>query len=68
MLDVEIAVKEDLGIWLIKLLEIISINSKSNYTYEMIQKDFLTNNLGDFTIFWNGFTVAQLRDHGLIIL
>ncbi len=66
--DVEIAVKEDLGIWLIKLLEIISINSKSNYTYEMIQKDFLTNNLGDFTIFWNGFTVAQLRDHGLIIL
>ncbi len=66
--EVEITVKETIGKWLIEILEKSSIDSKNFITYEMIQKDYLSNNLGDFTLFWNGFTVAQLRDYGLVIL
>lgn len=66
--DVEINVKEDLGKWLLDLLTKISVQEKTTHTYESIQKDFLENNLGDFEIFWKGFTVAQLRDYGLIVV
>lgn len=66
--DIEINVKEDLGMWLQEILEIISVSSKKRTTFEMFEKSYLEKNIGNFSIFWNGFTIAQLRDNGLIIV
>ena len=66
--DVELNVKEDLGKWLFELLEKCSASQKSKITFEQVQQEFKENNLGDFEIFWKGFTLAQLRDYGLIIV
>ncbi|MES2589626.1 MAG: radical SAM protein [Bacteroidota bacterium] len=66
--DVEINVKADLGKWLVDLLNQISVSSKSALTFERIQEDFTKKKLGDFDVFWKGFTVAQLRDYGLIVI
>lgn len=66
--EVEIIVKENTGKWLFEILEIISVYSNKTHTFEMIQKEFKVNNLGDFTLFWNSYTAAQLRDHGLIVI
>ena len=66
--DVEINVKEDLGKWIHEILENISVTSKNSKTFEILEKSFNTNKLGDFNIFWKSFTIAQLRDHGLLVI
>jgi hypothetical protein len=66
--DVELNVKEDLGKWLFELLEKCAASQKSKITFEQVQQEFKENNLGDFEIFWKGFTLAQLRDYGLIVV
>lgn len=66
--DVIINVKEDLGIWLQEILQKIAVSYKQSISFESFEHSFIQANLGDFSIFWNGFILAQLRDHGLIIL
>ena len=66
--EIEINVKEDLGKWLIAIIQLISIQSKELYTYEKFKNNYTDNNLGDFTIFWKSYTIKQLRDYGLIVL
>lgn len=66
--DVTINVKEDLGLWLEEILQKISVTSKKTTSFEAFEVSFRQSNLGEFSIFWNGFTMAQLRDHGFVIL
>jgi hypothetical protein len=65
--DVEVIVKEDIGNWLLKILHELTVHSKKTYTFEMLQNEFNTHSFGEFSLFWNSYTIAQLRDHGLII-
>jgi hypothetical protein len=65
--DVEVIVKEDIGNWLLKILHELAVQSKKTYTFEMLQKEFNAHSFGEFSLFWNSYTIAQLRDHGLII-
>ncbi len=66
--NVEINIKENIGKWILEILELISIQSKKTITFEAFKNSYLEKNLGDFEIFWNSYTVAQLRDQGLLIL
>ena len=66
--DIEIKMNENLGMWLVKTLSTISITPSKTTTFDFFKNDFMRHNLGDFTVFWNSFTIAQLRDNGLIIV
>ncbi len=66
--EVQMKVTKNLGTWLLTMLQQTSISSKKTITYETFQKEFSRHSLGDFNVFWNGFTVSQLREHGLIIV
>ena len=66
--EVEINVKEDLGMWLSEALINLSLTSKTTSNFEAFQKSFETRKLGDFSLFWKSYTAAQLRDHGLIVI
>ena len=65
--DVEIIVREEMGNWLLKILHELAAHSKKTYTFAMLQNEFNTHSFDDFSLFWNSYTIAQLRDHGLII-
>ena len=65
--DVEVIVKEDIGNWLLKILHELAVQSKKTYTFEILQHEFNAHSFGEFSLFWNSYTIAQLRDHGLII-
>jgi hypothetical protein len=66
--EVEISTKPEIAKWLLETLESISVNSKKSVTFEFIKNSFNSANLGDFNSFWNEYTIAQLRDQGLIVL
>ena len=66
--NVEINIKENVGKWILEILELITIQSKKTITFEAFKNSFNEKNLGDFEIFWKSFTVAQLRDQGLLII
>lgn len=65
--DVEIIVREEMGNWLLKILHELAAHSKKTYTFAMLQNEFNTHSFDEFSLFWNSYTIAQLRDHGLII-
>ena len=66
--NVEINIKENVGKWILEILELITIQSKKTITFEAFKNSYNEKNLGDFEIFWKSFTVAQLRDQGLLII
>ncbi|WP_430936665.1 B12-binding domain-containing radical SAM protein [Saccharicrinis sp. 156] len=59
-------IKASLAPWLISLLERCSIGNKTNPTFKEVQEDFSRNNLGDFSVFWQSFTLKQLKLFGLL--
>jgi radical SAM superfamily enzyme YgiQ (UPF0313 family) len=66
--NIEINIKENVGKWILEILELITIQSKKTITFEAFKNNYNEKNLGDFEIFWKSFTVAQLRDQGLLII
>ncbi len=66
--NVEINIKENVGKWILEILELITIQSKKTITFEAFKNSYNEKNLGDFEIFGKSFTVAQLRDQGLLII
>ena len=66
--NVEINIKENVGKWILEILELITIQSKKTITFEAFKNSYNEKNLGEFEIFWKSFTVAQLRDQGLLII
>ncbi|MBI9063944.1 MAG: radical SAM protein [Marinilabiliaceae bacterium] len=63
-----ISVKKDLGIWLLKLFTTISIENSNSLLLEDIKEDFITNKLGEFTVFWNSYSLVMLRQMGLLLI
>lgn len=64
----ELLVPEQLGIWLVDILGIISVGPNKTWTYAEFQKAFAQAGLGDFRIFWQGETAEELREMGLLVV
>ena len=66
--EVELIVPEKLGSWLVNTLALISVGLDKTWIFEEFQKEFKQSGLGDFRIFWEGETVAELREMGLLVV
>ncbi len=63
----EISLEEDKAKWLVKILELLSINNENSYTFTTLKTNFETN-FEDFELFWHSKPLLQLREHGLLVL
>ena len=66
--DIEIEVAAPLGNWIFELLPKINSKNKDTLQLEAVKTSYAEAKLGDFDAFWNGYTLAQLRDNGLLIV
>ena len=66
--EIEIPCKPEIAKWLLQTIENTAIQSKKTTTFETLENNFKTAGLGDFKAFWNEYTIAQLRDLGLLTL
>jgi len=66
--EVELLVPEKLGSWLINTLGHISVGPDKTWIFEEFEKEYAKASLGDFTIFWEGETVEELREMGLLVV
>ncbi len=65
---ISINVKRDIGKWLIDLLRKSCIYSENHTSYQSIESDFNNLGLGEFSVFWDGYTIQQLRECGLLLI
>ena len=63
-----IDIKADLGEWVFELLQKTAVANSRTLTYQTIANDFESKQLGDFSVFWNGYAMTQLREKGLLVL
>ncbi len=56
------------GHWLCSILPLLMPASGLRYTYEQLQQDYVDHHLPDFTLFWYGRIMEQLKDIGLVML
>ncbi|GAF04719.1 B12-binding domain-containing radical SAM protein [Saccharicrinis fermentans] len=61
-------IKASLAKWILSLLEKCTIDNETQPTFHQVENDFIENNLGDFSIFWQSFTLKQLKQFGLLII
>ncbi len=66
--SITINTKENIGEWIIEMLKNSQVNNQSEFTFNKLKESFLEKNLGDFNIFYNGYTFNQLRESGLLII
>jgi radical SAM superfamily enzyme YgiQ (UPF0313 family) len=66
--SVEIKMEQKMGIWLSELLPKIAYSTRTITTFEALKSSYQESVGGDFDIFWSSYTLAQLRDNGLIVL
>jgi hypothetical protein len=63
----EISVDTEKGLWLLKMLEFLSVNNENSYTFSRLKINFETN-FEDFELFWYSKPVLLLQQHGLLVL
>jgi radical SAM superfamily enzyme YgiQ (UPF0313 family) len=56
------------GIWLEKILALMTPHSSTSMNYQKLHEDFNQNELNDFTLFWYGRIMEELKEIGLLIL
>ncbi len=56
------------GIWLQKILAFMVPHAATAYSYQKLQEDFNQNGLNDFTLFWYGRIMEELKEIGLLVL
>ena len=66
--EVELLVPEKLGSWLMNTLGHISVGPDKTWIFEEFEKEYAKAGLGDFTVFWEGETVEELREMGLLVV
>lgn len=66
--NLELNLSEEVGNWLVGIIKTMALPSKKTLLFEEFKSQYNAANLGDFTIFWRSYTVAQLRDIGLLVL
>ncbi len=62
----ELNVKANLGTWIMELLNKCTVHQVNQPTYNQIKESFAENKLGDFDIFWQSYTLQQLKQFGLL--
>ena len=66
--EVELLVPEKLGSWLLNTLVLISVGPDKTWIFEDFEKEYAKAGLGDFTVFWEGETVEEFREMGLLVV
>jgi hypothetical protein len=66
--EVALLVPEKLGSWLMNTLGHISVGPDKTWMFEEFEKEYAKAGLGDFTVFWEGETVEELREMGLLVV
>jgi hypothetical protein len=56
------------GRWLAELLPSMVPESGTSFTYHQVREDYDNHGLDDFTLFWNGGLMEELREVGLLVL
>ncbi len=56
------------GLWLIDMLENLSVYNSTTYTLQQVKKSFETASLGDFELFWDNKPISNLHKVGLLQL
>ena len=62
----ELKIKANLAIWIVELLNKCTVHQVNQPTFNQIKESFKQNNLGDFDVFWQSFTLQQLKQFGLL--
>ncbi len=65
---VEIRCPEAEGNWLSATLQSMSLASKMSYTYQQLKEDYEQQQFSDFTLFWYGTIMEELKEAGLLVL
>jgi hypothetical protein len=63
-----IACSEAEGRWLVTVLDATSPQAQQPFTYQMLKASYEENALDDFTLFWFGNTMEELKEIGLLVL
>jgi hypothetical protein len=66
--EIELEVNDKLGVWLIVRLNLLAVGPTKTWTFEAFQKEFTQAGLGDFSHFWQGELVEELREMGLLVV
>ena len=66
--EVELLVPEKLGSWLMNTLGHISVGPDKTWIFEEFEKEYAKAGLGEFAVFWEGETVEELREMGLLVV
>jgi hypothetical protein len=56
------------GQWLSSVLLSMSPASGKTFSYQLLQEDYEKHHLGDFTLFWFGQVMEDLKEAGLLVL
>jgi hypothetical protein len=64
---VEISLEKEKAIWLIELLDKISVTTTKVFTFSQVKQDFEMH-FEDFELFWYAKTIKTLRNAGLLVL
>ena len=65
--NIQISCSAAEGTWLEKILNVMT-PSTGSYTYQKLQEDYNQHELHDFTLFWYGRIMEELKEVGLLIL
>ena len=61
-----ITIEEEKANWLIKTLDLLTINSRNSFNFAAIKSDFETH-FEDFELFWYSKSIQVLRQKGLLV-
>lgn len=64
----DIKVNKEAGIWLVAMLESLSINTNKTYTLQEVKENYEAAGLNDFELFWDNKPVNTLYKAGLLQL
>ena len=65
---IDIRCPQSEGLWLVEVLDAMTPVRKTPYTYRSLQENYDLNGLHDFTLFWYGVVMEELKRVGLLVL
>ena len=65
---IDIRCPQSEGLWLVEVLDAMTPVRKTPYTYRSLQENYDLNGLHDFTLFWYGGVMEELKRVGLLVL
>ncbi|MBK9981067.1 MAG: radical SAM protein [Saprospiraceae bacterium] len=66
--EIEIECPTAEGQWLESVLDKMSAKNNSPFTYQQLKEDYDRTDLNDFTLYWYGRVMEELKEIGLLVL